>query len=907
MSALLGRDQELAVAERALACLGSGSSAVLVIEGGRGSGKSALLRAVLARAPDVALTLRARCHAAERDFAFGAVSQLFDPLADADHAPGGTEHDLLRGYYQRTRSLAAGRPVIIAIDDLQHADSPSARWCSFLARRLDDLPVALIVAVDTDTAPRSGPVTELHDELATVADARRLRAEALDAADTAELMAGVLGQQPNPVFAVRCHQAANGNPGVLTAIATRLSATGLLPAAGSQAVDDATAQAIADVILDWVRHSDPASAGLIEQFAVSPTGSLETAAMLLGIGDDVAAAARATFRRYGLLAARSPDQFTDPAMRAAILDRLSPRALTDMHRRAATLLSRIGAPATTVADHVMAAGAQGEPWAQQALRQAARDAGDNGDWHAAGRYLSRVLIELDDRAAMLPVIAELGAVEYHTDVKASLQRVLTVAELGTDPTANSAALAALAEPALTLESAAAAARFRRAAARLADAASAPRAAQLRLAAQSLLSTGDAGVRPAMRRLRDGRDDAAARQLLTAAALSVAARGRSRGGCITLAKRGIGVDPALGSHPQPSTSVLASLALTWAGELGPAAEACGHALDRARQQASLTTQALTLLIRAEIGYLRGKLGAAAADLRQARALCERAGADSLGAAATAALVRVLLAGGEDDAVPRMLGTCDPKARGHAFISGIEQESRGMMAASRGDHRQALGLYLACGRLLTTNGLQNPACSAWRSRAVVTMVGLGMAWEARTLGDAEVELARSWGAPGPLSRALSAAATTRELPQRLDMLREAVGILEGTECILDLARAQIRFGRAQLECGDAAAARTALDRGLDIAVSCGMRHLAAAARQALQVAGGESAARNGHTILTASELRVAELVIQGLGNQEVAVQLSISKRTVDTHLGRIYRKLQISGRNRLREALRGVANG
>jgi DNA-binding CsgD family transcriptional regulator len=190
----------------------------------------------------------------------------------------------------------------------------------------------------------------------------------------------------------------------------------------------------------------------------------------------------------------------------------------------------------------------------------------------------------------------------------------------------------------------------------------------------------------------------------------------------------------------------------------------------------------------------------------------------------------------------------------FISGIEQESRGMIVASQGDHRQALRLYLGCGRLLGTNGLENPACSAWRSRAVViTMVGLGMAWEARTLGEAEVELARSWGAPGPLSRALAAAATTRELPQRLEMLHEAVGILDGTECVLDLARAQIRFGRAQLEGG---------------------------------------------------ELRVAELVIQGLGNQEVAVQLSISKRTVDTRLGRIY--LHISGRNRLREALRGVAS-
>ena len=133
--------------------------------------------------------------------------------------------------------------------------------------------------------------------------------------------------------------------------------------------------------------------------------------------------------------------------------------------------------------------------------------------------------------------------------------------------------------------------------------------------------------------------------------------------------------------------------------------------------------LALLVRAEIAYRRGDLGAAVADLRAAQPLCERAGAGSLGAATMAMLARVLLARGEADDIPAMAGEFDPKAGSHVFIAGLEQEARGMIAASRGDHRQALHLYLDCGRLLTANGLQNPACSAWRSRAVVTMVGQG----------------------------------------------------------------------------------------------------------------------------------------------------------------------------------------
>jgi DNA-binding CsgD family transcriptional regulator/tetratricopeptide (TPR) repeat protein len=901
LSALLHRDRELAAAKHTLGRLSSGSPAVVMIEGGRGAGKSTLLQAVLTLGPERAVTLRARCHAAERDFAFGVVRQLLEPIADEDRVPNGTEHDILRGYYLPIRTIATRQPVVIAIDDLQHADSQSARWCSYLARRLDGLPIALVLAVDGGASPADGPVKELRGELSALMYTSQLQVGPLDATDTAELMAGIFGQQPDPLFAAHCHALTCGNPQTLKTIAARLAAAGLTPSAGNQAAVADAARTLADVVLGWVRHSDPLAADVIEQFAVSPTASLDTAAMLLGVGEDVATAARATFRRYGLLTDGLPDQFAHPAMRLAVVDRLSPRALTDMHLRAATLLSRIGASAIAVAEHIMSVGTLGERWAQQILRQAARNAADDGNWHAAGRYLSRLLLELNDKAEVLPVLAELGAVEYHGDIQASVRRLLTVADQPVPEPARSAALAAFAEPAVTLESAAAADRFRHAAAGLADTAGTDRVVQLRLAAQGLLSGRDAGVRSAVRRLREGGDDVAARQLLAVRALSVAGQGRGRDRCVCLARRGIGADPARSTHPQPSTGALAALALAWAGEFGLAADACAHALERARSQRSLPTEALVLLVRAEIAYRRGDLGAAAADLRRARPLCEQTGAGSLGAAAMAMHARVLLARGEDDAIPVGASEFDPKADSHVFIAGAEQEARGMVAASRGDHRQALRLYLDCGRLLTANGLPNPACSAWRSRAVVAMVGLGRVREARTLGDSEVELARTWGVPGPLGRALTAAAATRELPERLEMLRQAVDVLDGTECRLDLARALIRLGRAQLKGGDNRAARTALTSGLELAVSCETQRLADSARQALHAAGGRVAESNGQTVLTASERRVAELVMQGLGNQEVAGQLSISKRTVDTHLGRIYRKLGISGRNRLREAL------
>ena len=43
--------------------------------------------------------------------------------------------------------MAAERPLLLAVDDAQWADGPSWRWLAYLASRLDDLAIALIVAL----------------------------------------------------------------------------------------------------------------------------------------------------------------------------------------------------------------------------------------------------------------------------------------------------------------------------------------------------------------------------------------------------------------------------------------------------------------------------------------------------------------------------------------------------------------------------------------------------------------------------------------------------------------------------------------------------------------------------------------------------------------------------------------
>lgn len=55
------------------------------------------------------------------------------------------------------------------------------------------------------------------------------------------------------------------------------------------------------------------------------------------------------------------------------------------------------------------------------------------------------------------------------------------------------------------------------------------------------------------------------------------------------------------------------------------------------------------------------------------------------------------------------------------------------------------------------------------------------------------------------------------------------------------------------------------------------------------------------LTAGELRVARLAAEGRTNRETAEQLFITQRTVETHLGHVFQKLGIRGRDELPGAL------
>ena len=169
--------------------------------------------------------------------------------------------------------------------------------------------------------------------------------------------------------------------------------------------------------------------------------------------------------------------------------------------------------------------------------------------------------------------------------------------------------------------------------------------------------------------------------------------------------------------------------------------------------------------------------------------------------------------------------------------------------------------------------------------------------------DLRRARRWGAASGIGVALRGAALTGGGPASVGRLRQAVTVLEGSPARLEHARALTDLGAALRRGNRRAEARGALQDGLDLAERCGARALAQRARTELRAAGGRPSPPQGGKgqQLTVSERRIAELAAEGRSNPEIAQTLFVTRKTVETHLGHVYRKLDVPGRQQLGRAL------
>lgn len=152
------------------------------------------------------------------------------------------------------------------------------------------------------------------------------------------------------------------------------------------------------------------------------------------------------------------------------------------------------------------------------------------------------------------------------------------------------------------------------------------------------------------------------------------------------------------------------------------------------------------------------------------------------------------------------------------------------------------------------------------------------------------------------ALRAARLTRGGTEGVALLDEAATVLACSGARLEQARALTDLGAALRCTNRRALAREPLGRALDLAAACGAAPLVDRARQEM-VAAGARPRRSGSGVetLPPSELRVARMAADGMGNRAIAQALFVTVKTVEVHLSSTYRKLGVPSRSALARAL------
>jgi DNA-binding NarL/FixJ family response regulator len=150
-----------------------------------------------------------------------------------------------------------------------------------------------------------------------------------------------------------------------------------------------------------------------------------------------------------------------------------------------------------------------------------------------------------------------------------------------------------------------------------------------------------------------------------------------------------------------------------------------------------------------------------------------------------------------------------------------------------------------------------------------------------------------------RLLAAASESRRRPQ---LLIEAAEVLQECDDRFELARVLADLSQAYHALGDMTRARAMMLRTWHAAKECQAEILCQEllpnlARNNIDMPLGAPASVDKITTLTSAERRVAVLAARGRSNRDIAKELYVTVSTVEQHLTRVYRKLEVTRREGL----------
>ncbi|MFI6349952.1 ATP-binding protein [Streptomyces sp. NPDC050560] len=944
---LIDRERELATLTALLSDAAGGRSSIALVSGPTGSGKTQLIQTFCKQAETShATVLTAAASPAEREIPLGVMDQLFRsealPLEFRDRVSELLTEELSasRGrdpilasqpsisvaHGLRSILLELGRrgPVVMSIDDLQFADGPSLQMLLFLQRRTKASPTLLLLAEES-TIRSPHPV--FHAELFRQPNCRKIRLEMLSRVSTHTMIGARLGPAKAMELTDSYYEASGGSPLFLSALLDDYEA-----AHGASTGSHRTEPAIPDeafrnALTGCLFLAGPAVLEVARTVAavgeVMPSASI---AHILGRNTATVEHAIATLTATGLL---TSGRFRHPAARTAILEQVPPDRRHELHLRVATVLQNEGTPPVTVAEQLIAASKAPEGWMINVLRDAAHAELDAGRTEMAGEYLKLALTYGTNSRQLGALIADrmridwrkspLRAMRHTAWLKDALRRghltgqdsSLLIRNLlwhgrygearesialweeneaeghgfSSDELSAFNCWVTYTHPSLTAappgspgaEGAQGAAGG--AGARQPGWVSA--VAEPGAAVEPVRSLGREAFAELARLLDQGADD----------------------DTVTTAE-GVLHSVSLGDDTLDSLHA-ALLALLCADRPDKAAVWSDELLKVAVEHGSATWQAAFAAIRAEAAFRQGDM---AASVRHGEAALAQLSPTGWGVALGGPLANLILANtfmGRHEQAVKYVRLPVPDTLFDARYGLHYLNARGQFHLSRHRPAAALADFESCGRLMDAWGLDLPSLISWRSGAAEAALALGQRRRARLL--MEEQLSRP-GTHLPRTRgaSLRVLAATSDLEDRPALLHQAVRLLHPDVGRFELARALSDLSDTYRQLGDPAQAGAMAQKAAEMLRSCHVgtewerpSPMSGPGRPPLPDAAERhpEAASGGADLLTEAERRVAELAALGATNRAIGRKLYITTSTVEQHLTRVYRKLNVSRRGDL----------
>lgn len=904
---LVGRDGACSSIDALLDGARTSTSGIVVLRGGPGIGKTALIRYAHEQATGMR-TLTTTGVESESVLAFGGLYDVLRPVIDllGDIPP--PQSRALAGSLSlgppvnadrfttcaATLSLLAAAtdrsPVLVTVDDAQWVDLPSLEALLFAGRRLRSEGVAILLATRDDGG-----------ETLDVGGATTIGLAGLDPESTAALLSDLTTNRVSPTVARRLHEATAGNP--LAIVETASSLTGAQLAGSAPLPDHLPARSVERAFTRRLATlAAPVRRALLVAAAASGdgVGEIERAIDALGIHPP----SLDTAEEAGVIAIEAGRvRFLHPLMRSAAYHsapaterRAAHRALANVvadeqgrDRRAWHLASAATGPDEEVARALEEAAVEaqakgGHASAATTFERAARLSPDGGAVvrrlvlaagaaHAAG--LSQHALELLDEALERsdggPIRAEIqqarGAIQTTVGEPLRAHRMLVEEATCIEPADPDRAAQMLTHAA---ESCFQIGRIGDAVATARRACAVARAGPTTLAAELMLC--DALVLAG--------EPSSAKQLLKEHA----------GGAM-------GSSDSAGWLAMPPFAQMAG----WLEEYDSARAIAGGFIAAARSASVLSFLPYTLAVLSEIDFRIGAWASARAGASESVELGTQTGQESVLVFSLVSLGRVEAARGRAAEARSCAGQALARAErlGVGSIDVYAGSLLGLLELGLGNPTGAIEHLEPLGDIVCGMGMAHPGVVQWAPDLVEAYVMTGRKADARralaTFGEQARRTDNTW-AKAAAARCAGLLADVEDYERCFE---EALRWHSETTTPFERARTEACLGERRRRAGRRAEAREPLRNALEVFDRLGAAPWSKRMRSELGATGERVRRRNEpySDKLTPQELQVALVVADGATNREAAASLFLSPKTVEFHLGNVYRKLQVRSRSEL----------